>query len=158
MKNKNPVIVETLRILLGQVICLGLMLGVYALIHRFSVSVLLGGIVGTLLSVGNFFFMAVGLSNLAADASDARFKIRAQGSYLIRTLAIFGIAVVAIKFGGCDVVATLLPLLLVRPILMVEQFILRSSSANVPVKADAETEQESCEEIPEEKEGEDHGA
>ena len=155
MKNKNPVIAETLRILLGHLICLGLMLGVYALIGKFSVSVLLGGIVGTVLAVGNFFFLAVGLSNLADDAADARVRIRSQSSYLIRTVAMLGIAVVAIRFGGCDVIATLLPLLLTRPILTVEQFILRSSSAGAAANADASAEESASEEEnSEEKEGE----
>ena len=98
MKNKNPVIVETLRILLGMAICLGLMLGVYALIGKFSLAVLFGGIVGTVVAVGNFFFMAIGLCNLADDATEARIRIRTQSSFLLRTLVMLGLLAVAIWF------------------------------------------------------------
>lgn len=126
MKTKNPVITETLRILVGMVLCLGGMLGVYALIGKFSIAVLIGGIVGTVIAVGNFFFMAIGLSNLADDATESRIRIRTQSSFLIRTVAMLGLLAVAIYFGKCDALATLLPLLFIRPILTVEQFILKS--------------------------------
>lgn len=126
MKNKNPVIVETLRILLGMVICLGLMLGVYALIGFFSIPVLIGGCVGTVIAVGNFFFMAVGLTNMVKDVGEAKIRLRTQTSFLIRTLSMLVLLVVAIKFLHCDALATLLPLLFTRPVLMIEQFILKS--------------------------------
>ena len=74
MKHKNPAITETLRILVGMLICLALMLGVYALIQKFSLAVLFGGLVGTVIAVGNFFFMAIGLSNLADDAEEGKIK------------------------------------------------------------------------------------
>jgi len=126
MKQKNPAITETLRILVGMLICLALMLGVYALIKRFSLPVLFGGIVGTVVAVGNFFFMAIGLSNLTEDATEAKIKIKLQGGFLFRTLVMMGLLAVAIWFGKCDPIATVLPLLFVRPILTVEQLILKS--------------------------------
>ena len=51
-KNKNPVIAETLRIALGLLICLALMIGVYLLIDKYQTKVLIGGIVGTVIAVG----------------------------------------------------------------------------------------------------------
>lgn len=107
-------------------ICLGLMIGVYLLIDKYNMKVLLGGIVGTLIAIGNFFFMAIGLSNLADDATEGKVRVRTQGSFMVRTLVMLALLFVAIKFGKCDAVATALPLLFVRPIIMVEQFILRS--------------------------------
>ena len=123
---KNPVISETLRLLAGMTICLALMLGVYWLIDRLDRWVILGGVIGTLVAVGNFFFMAVGLSNLTSDAAEARVRLRAQSSFTFRMLGMAVILVVTIKFLGCNAVATLLPLLFTRPILMIEQFILRT--------------------------------
>lgn len=128
MKIKNPAIAETLRIFVGMCICLGLMLGVYALIDKLTVPVLVGGIVGTLVGVGNFFFMAIGLMNLTQDATESKVRLRTQTSLLIRSAAIFAILVVAIRFCGCDALATLLPMLFTRPVLMVEQFILKSKA------------------------------
>lgn len=126
MKKRNPAITETLKIALGMLICLGLMIGVYLLIDKYNTKVLLGGIVGSLIAIGNFFFMAIGLSNLADDATEGKVRIRTQGSFMVRTFVMLALLFVAIKFGKCDAVATALPLLFVRPIITVEQFIVRS--------------------------------
>lgn len=121
--NKNPVIHATLKLSLGMVICLSVMLGVYWLIDRFTIWILISGAVGTVVSIGNFFFMAVGLSNIPEGADAAQIKLRAQSSFMVRTFALLAILVVAIKLVGCDTIATLLPLLFTKPILMIEQFI-----------------------------------
>lgn len=128
MKNKNPVLSQILWLSVGMVICLGLMLGVYALIGRFSLPVLIGGLVGTLLAIGNFAFMAIGLINLTGETDATRIKLKTQGGFLIRTVALIGLAVVAIYFGKCDPVATLLPLLFVRIVLTVQQFVIKTNT------------------------------
>ena len=125
MKNKNPIVMQLLHVIIGQVICAGLMLGVFALINKFDLSVLFGGIVGTVLAIGNFFFMVVGLLNLTDGSDVTKVKLFTQVSFMIRTAAVFGLAVVAIKFGKCNAIATLLPLLFPRVVLGVEQFILK---------------------------------
>ena len=66
MDSRKIVYRETGIVAIGEVICLGLMWAVFALMGRFERTVLLGGIIGTVLTVANFFFMAVGAS-LAAD-------------------------------------------------------------------------------------------
>lgn len=124
--NKNPVILETLRLSLGMTVCLAIMLGVYWFIDKFTIAVLIGGVTGTLVAIGNFFFMAVGLSNIVQDSTEAQVRLRTQGSFMIRTLALLMILVLAIKVLKCDALATLLPLLFTRPILSAEQFILKA--------------------------------
>ena len=69
MSTRNPVYRETAAIAIGEVLCVGLMLGIYALAGRLDRSVVLGGMLGGLLSICNFFFMAVGAS-LAADRAE----------------------------------------------------------------------------------------
>ena len=133
---KNPVIVETARIAAGLAICVGLMYGVFALLSKFSLEVLLGGIVGYLVAVGNFFFMAIGLMNIADAASDPRGVIKMQGNLVIRMLAIGAILIVAIKSGYCNVLATAIPLLLVRPVLTVEQFVIKREKGEDDKKYD----------------------
>ena len=66
MESRKIVFKETAVVLIGQVLCVAVMFGVYALLGRFGSKVLLGGIVGGVLAVANFFFMAIGAS-LAAD-------------------------------------------------------------------------------------------
>ena len=66
MDSRKYVFKETLTIAVGEAICVAMMLGVFALLGKFNRSVVLGGILGGLIAVGNFFFMAVGTA-LAAD-------------------------------------------------------------------------------------------
>lgn len=124
--NKNPVIRATLWLSIGMVICLAVMLGVYWLIGKLELLILISGAVGTAVAIGNFFFMAVGLSSIPEGTDAMQIKLRAQGSFMIRALAVLAILVVAIKVFKCDAIATLIPLLFTRPIFMVEQFILKA--------------------------------
>ncbi len=143
MKQKNPVFLETLYLGLGILVCLGIMLGVYALVGHFSFPVLLGGIVGSVLTVGNFFFMAIGLYNMTTGDKEGKVKARVQGGFALRLGVLFALLVVAIKFLGCDTIATLIPLLCVRPILMIRQFLFRSKTAEVSEPMTKEEENES---------------
>lgn len=130
MMRKNPAIVETLRIALGLAIGLGLMYGVYALISMFSLKVLLGGLLGYILSVGNFFFMAISLMNLADQGENPRGGLKMQGGFLFRMLIMGGLIVLGVKLGYCDAIASVIPVLLVRPVITIEQFILGNSGGN----------------------------
>ena len=55
MDPRKIVFQETAVVLIGQVICIGAMMGVYALMKLFTVKVLFGGLLGGLLAVLNFF-------------------------------------------------------------------------------------------------------
>ena len=123
---KNPVIRATLGLSIGMVICFAVMLGVYWLIGKLEPLILISGAVGTAVAIGNFFFMAVGLSSIPEGTDAMQIKLRTQGSFMVRTFAVLAILVVAIKVFGCNAIATLIPLLFTRPIFMVEQFILKA--------------------------------
>ena len=71
MSIRNPVYRETAAIAVGEVLCVGLMLGVYALAGQLDRAAVLGGVLGGVLAICNFFFMAVGAS-LAADRAEQR--------------------------------------------------------------------------------------
>ena len=117
---------------IGQALCVAVMIGVFALLGRYDRSVLLGGIFGGIIAVGNFFAMAV-CADLAADKAE---KGNVQGGQaLIRTSYIGRLAVVAIllfalvKSGFCQVLAAVLPLIFNRPILTVSEFFGKGSGA-----------------------------
>ena len=120
---------QTAAIAVGQIICLGIMYGVYALLQLFSIKVLLGGALGSLLTIGNFFFMAVGTS-LAADRAEKQDVKGGQGiirnSMMIRYLVLFVLLFAAGKSGWFDVFALVLPLVFVRPVLLVSEFFRKS--------------------------------
>ena len=75
--------------------------------------------------VGNFFFMAV-IATLAADKAQAQDVEGGQklmkSSYPIRILLLAGLLVVCAWSGYFDILALALPLLFVRPIIMVCEF------------------------------------
>ena len=127
MNERDSVIKQTLRFALGILIGVIVMLFVYLVINKFTVKVALGAVVGTMVAVGNFFFMCVSLTNATRSEVDVGAAAnKARGGYFLRLLTIAGILIIAIKSGYCDVLATTIPLLLVRPVLMLEEFFMKS--------------------------------
>lgn len=124
-ESRKFVLKETLLVLAGVLICTALMCGVYALLGRFDLSVLLGGLVGTLLSCGNFFFMAM-IATLAADKAEQQDaeggKKLMKSSYPIRILVLAAVLILCAKSGYFNVLALALPLAFVRPVLMILEF------------------------------------
>ena len=125
MDSRKFVLVETGIIAIGEVLCIAAMMAIYLLLGYYDTSVLLGGIIGGVLAVGNFLFMAIGAS-LAADKAQAQNvkggKAVIRNSMLLRYLVIFAILAACAKSGLCDPLALVIPLIFVRPIMMVGEF------------------------------------
>ena len=125
MDPRKIVLHETLVIAVGTVLCAAVMVGIYALLGFLDRTVVLGALLGSVLSIANFFIMAVS-TNLAADKAQEQDvsagKKLVQSSYMIRLLAIFGILFVFAKTGLCDPLAMVLPLAFVRPVITVYEF------------------------------------
>lgn len=125
MESRKVVYKETGIILIGEAVCLVLMLAVFALLGRFSTKVLLGGIVGTVLSVLNFFFMAVNAvmaADKAANQDVKGGKKQIKLSYSMRMILIFVILFAFVKSGLCHPLASVLPLAFVRPVITIAEF------------------------------------
>lgn len=129
MNVRNFILKETGILAIGQLICVSIMVGLFALLGKFHWSVVLGGAVGTVLSLGNFFFMAIS-ADLAADKArnqDVKGGQAAiKSSFLLRLLVIFAILFVFAKSGLVNILAMVLPLAFVRPILTVTEFFRKS--------------------------------
>lgn len=125
MDSRKVVYHETAIVAVGEAACTAIMLAVFALLGRFDSTVLLGGAIGALLAVLNFFFMAVGVS-LAADKAAGQDvtggKKQIKLSYSFRMIAIFVILFACVKSGLCNALASVLPLVFVRPVLTVAEF------------------------------------
>ena len=124
-ESRKIVLKETALIAAGELVCVAVMCAVYALIGKFALPVVLGGLVGLLVATGNFFFMAVA-ATLAADKAEAQDveggKKLMKGSYPIRMLVMAAVLILCAKSGFFNVVALVLPLLFVRPILTIAEF------------------------------------
>ena len=129
MKAHKFILRETAFLALGEVVCIAAMIGVFALLGYLDYTVILGGVVGGILAVGNFFFMALS-SNAAADkATDQNVKdgkAVVKSSYFGRLLVIGLLLFVFAKSGHCNVLAMGCPLFFVFPIIMVIEFFRKS--------------------------------
>lgn len=116
-QSRKEVLKQTGIIAIGQVIGTGILFGVYALLQKFDISVVLGGIVGNVLAIGNFFFMAV-IATLAADRAKNQDVEGGQkllkASYPIRLLVLGAVLMLCAwagkKNGWFDLLALVLPL------------------------------------------------
>lgn len=125
MDSRKIVLVETGIVAAGEAVCTAAMMGVFALLNAFDNTVLIGGIVGALVAIGNFFAMAMGAMIAADQAAKQNIKggkATIKSSMFGRLLAMAVILVVMGKSGYCNIIALLVPLVFVRPVLSVYEF------------------------------------
>ena len=124
MDSRKIVFKETAIIAVGELVCSGIMVGVFAALGYFRWNVLWGALAGSAVMIANYFFMAVTVS-LAADRAERGEVEQAQKmvrlSSVVRLLAMGGLLFLGIKLGA-NVLALVLPLAFSRPILMVAEF------------------------------------
>ena len=129
MESRKFVYRETALVAIGQAICVGVMIGIFALLGHSNMSVLWGGLAGFVLAVLNFFFMAVG-ATLAADKAEEQNvkggKATIQISYILRMVLLFVVLFALVKSGLCNVIAAVLPLAFTRPIISIGEFFRKS--------------------------------
>ena len=118
----------------GQVLCTAAMILVFALLGKYSTSVLLGGIAGALIATANFFFMSL-FASLAADKAEAQDVAGGQKliqlSYMGRMLGLFLVLVLCAKSGIFHLVALVIPLVFTRPILTVAELFKKKGGSEV---------------------------
>ena len=140
MQKKNMPVAEILFLIFGEIVVSLIVAGVYLLLDRFSIAVISGGLLGSAVTVFNFVFLSVSVNRAidkalagrkegemseeeaAAFAAEHQAAVQraAQGSYLMRQMLMLGVLVCAFLLDGWfDVIATLVPLLMFRPLLSV---------------------------------------
>ena len=134
MDSRKIVFQETAVVTVGEVVGVAAMLAVFALLGSFDRSVLLGGIVGGLMAILNFFFMAVGAS-LAADKAEAQDvkggKSLLQTSMLLRYAVLFIVLFACAKSGLFNAIALVIPLIFVRITISVAEFFRKKEEPKV---------------------------
>ncbi len=125
MEDRKFIVKETVTVAVGVGICAAVMIGVFALLGYFDWKVLVGGIIGGVLAVANFFFMAISAS-LAADKAQKQDVKGGQAlmrnSYTLRLVVLFVILFACAKGGIANPIALVLPLIFVRPVLTLAEF------------------------------------
>lgn len=118
-QSRKEVLKQTGVIAIGQAVGTAVMIGVYLLLRKFNITVVWGALLGNLLAVGNFFFMAI-IATLAADRAKNQDVEGGQklmkASYPIRLLLLAGLLVLCAWAGKewIDLVALVLPLTFVH--------------------------------------------
>jgi len=132
MDSRKFIFKETGIVAVGTVVGSLIMFGIFALLHMFDQTVLLGGFFGCVVAILNFFFMAM-VADLAADKAEEQDvnggKAMIQRSMLLRTAAMFIIFFALAKSGICNVIALVVPLLFVRPTITIAEFFRKKGDA-----------------------------
>ena len=126
MQKHRDILHQVTRLTIAMIICVGIMLGIYALLGIFTRSVLVGAVVGLLLSIGNFVSLSITVSNAldraARDNDPQRAQLSIQTSSVIRLLVLASIYILLFRAKLCDPIAALLPLLLAQGVLKLVEF------------------------------------
>lgn len=121
-QSRKEVYTQTGLAAIGQVICTGIMLAVFALLHKFDLSVVLGGLAGIVLALGNFFATAM-IASLAADKAERQDVAGGQkllkASYPIRFVALGVLLVLCAVSKWFNLLALVLPLAYMPVILLI---------------------------------------
>jgi len=119
---------ETGIMALGQTLCVAVMVGIFALLGKCDISVLLGGIVGGILGVAYFMSMVI-CANIAtkkALAQDVKGgQALMQTSYILRMVGLFGALALCALTKLFNLLALALPIVFVRPIMGVADLLRR---------------------------------
>ena len=128
MDMRKYVLRQTLVVALGEAVGVAAMNGIFALLGQFDSKVLLGGLVGGLVAVANFFVMAIGV-NIAADKAEKQDvkggQATIKGSYMLRMIGMFVVLFAFAKSGLCNVIALVVPLVFSRFTLTLQEFFRR---------------------------------
>lgn len=127
MNSKDSVIKQLITTVVGECICTLLMLGIYAAVGRFSLSVLWGAIFGCAISCANFFALSITVSRAALKVQEgeeaaAKAKLLIQASSIVRLIVMAALYIVILKAKICDPLASILPLLFIRVGITVTEF------------------------------------
>lgn len=126
MDIKKYIFKMTLLLAVFELVGVGITTGIFAMLGHFHWNVIVGGLVGLVLTVGNFFFMAIG-TQIAADramAQDVKAgKATIHFSYFGRIAVMFIVMAAFAYVGWGQPIAMVIPLLLERPILTVADYL-----------------------------------
>lgn len=138
MSEKHPVLSMTAFVTVAELVVCALTVLVYYLIGKLAWPVVSGALLGLAVMVGNFVALAI-VSNRAVDSClaerregelseeelaafvaehQARLKLRIRLSQNVRMFMMLALLIVALVTPWFDAIASLVPMLLFRPILM----------------------------------------
>ena len=132
MNAKHPIWKDIAPIALGQLIGIGVVSGIFAIVGRFDLTVPLGSLAGAFLATANFIIMYL-YAWKASERAQAQDVAGGQKlihlSYSGRMIGLLVGLILFAKSGWCNVIALAIPLALNRPILTMTEWISRKGGA-----------------------------
>ena len=140
MKKNDIPVFEISVLILGELLVSLIVAGVYLILRKFSYAVITGCLLGSAVAIFNFIFLSVAVNRAInkalagregdemtdeevaefAKISGAAVQRAVQGSYVLRQVLMLAVLAGAFLLGDfVDVIATLVPLLMFRPLLSV---------------------------------------
>ena len=113
-KPQQSIVKETKRIGVGTVIMLVVMLAVYAVLGKFTIGVLLGGLLGSAYAIFNFFMLGMTLQKAASMTDQQMAHMKVRSSYSTRMIGMLILAVVAFALPFVEGIPCLIALLFPR--------------------------------------------
>ena len=113
-KPQQSIVKETKRIAVGTVIMLIVMLAVYAVLGKFTVGVLLGGLLGSAYAIFNLFMLGMTLQKAASMTDQQMAHMKVRSSYSTRMIGMLILAVVAFALPFVEGIPCLIALLFPR--------------------------------------------
>ena len=126
MDNRKFVFSQALIVLIGELVLSALMVGIFAILGYFDISVVYGAAAGSLIATLNHLVLMLGVLAASSKAEKQDVKggqMLVQMSYMGRLIGLFLILVICAKSGVFNLIALALPLVFTRPILTVAEFI-----------------------------------
>ena len=141
---------EMISLTVGELIVSAITALIFLCLGKFELAVILGAALGTFLALANFFALSISstnainraLSEIGEEGMDdeaaaefgkkhqAKIQLIMTVSYIVRMASLLGALIVAFIFSGIfNPIATAVPLLLFRPILMISQILSGRRSA-----------------------------
>lgn len=122
MDNRSYILSQSLIVLLGEVILSALMVGIFAVLGYFDISVVLGAAAGAVLATANHLVLMLGVIGASAKAEKQDVKggqMLIQMSYMGRLIGLFLVLILCAKSGIFNLIALVIPLVFTRPILTI---------------------------------------
>ena len=113
-KPQQSIVKETKRIAAGTIIMLVVMLAIYAVLGKFTVGVLLGGLLGSAYAIFNFFMLGMTLQKAASMTDQQMAHMKVRSSYSSRMIGMLILAVVAFALPFVEGIPCLIALLFPR--------------------------------------------
>ena len=120
-KPQQGIVKETKRIAIGTGIMLIVMLVVYAVLDRFTIGVLLGGLLGSAYAIFNFFMLGMTLQKAASMTDQQMAHMKVRSSYRTRMVGMLVLAVLAFALPFVEGIPYLIALLFPRATILVLQ-------------------------------------